>query len=171
MSNKPPQIKVPFVGHGSIPSGYLLGRVDPGTGMVQLISMAKAQSAGLIPSKLPPSGPAGGDLSGAYPNPVVAQIQGIPVKVATPTDGQVLTYVAADGKAEWKTPSGSGGSGASSFYLDGSDGYMAVVDPTTGQMVLDVNGNATYVKDPVLPASMIPATVSPNVMALINFRF
>lgn len=32
-------------------------------------------------------------------------IQGVPVSTTPPTDGQVLTYVAADGEAEWKTPS------------------------------------------------------------------
>jgi hypothetical protein len=35
---------------------------------------------------------AGGDLGGAYPNPTVLAIRGIPVSATTPTSGQVLKY-------------------------------------------------------------------------------
>jgi hypothetical protein len=50
-------------------------------------------------------GTASGDLSGAYPNPVVAGLQGLPVAATVPTSGQVLAW---SGTA-W-TPSATGSS-------------------------------------------------------------
>jgi hypothetical protein len=42
-------------------------------------------------------------------------IQGIPVSATAPTDGQVLTYVAANSDVEWKTPTGGSGAARSTY--------------------------------------------------------
>ena len=70
------------------------------------VTLAKI-APGVIPAAFPPSGPAGGDLGGAYPNPVVVKLQATPVSNVVPALNQVLKY---DG-ANW-APANIGGGGS-----------------------------------------------------------
>ena len=75
-------------------------------GSIQLWDLA----AGIIPSSLPPSGAASGDLGGSYPTPIVDGIRGRPVSSTTPWNGSVLKYI----NNQWQpatdqTAAGSGG--------------------------------------------------------------
>lgn len=97
-----------------------------------------------------PGGAASGDLSGNYPAPVVAKVQGVAVSGTAPTLGQVLTATSPTAAA-WTTPSST---------LPNLTTPTAAVTAAIGDVAsCDATGAGFTVTLPALPATGATVTV------------
>lgn len=100
---------------GAVATSDIIAITHGGTGSTSAAAALTALGA------LSATAAAGGDLSGNYPDPTVAKIQGQAVSSAAPGTGQVLTWNGSTWIATAPAAGGSGGGGVLFYFNNGTN--------------------------------------------------
>lgn len=107
---------------------------DMGTGRLQSVPYA------MYAGKANPTGLAGGDLTGYYPNPAISKLKGVALSDISPLTGQVLKF---DG-TQWKPgdiPAGNNFSLPFSSVNNTTPGLLTLTNNGSGEAFLGINAS------------------------------